>query len=90
MTTIDLSRKPRTLRDLLDLASEDNLILTTSDGRPLSVPLDKLTAEDRAFLLKHFNVESAPTSTQKPHTIYPSLRKPSGRQSTISVVIRLT
>ena len=33
MKPIDLSREPPTLRDLLDLARDDNLILTTSDGR---------------------------------------------------------
>jgi hypothetical protein len=33
MKTIDLSQSQRDLREVLDLAGEENLILTTPDGR---------------------------------------------------------
>jgi hypothetical protein len=40
--------------------TNNQVSLTTTDGRTLSVPLDKLAVEDRTFLLKHFQIEPAP------------------------------
>ena len=48
MKTIDLSGTPRDLSDVLDLAAEENVVLTTRDGRQFVVAeIDDFEAEVR-------------------------------------------